>query len=123
MACFRFCERLFLLFFRFCSIIFRRMYSVHYCCFLSGKNLILLFTRESSVSFLFFYFSICLNFLSNSLRSFFNSSMLLFGVGQNLRPSKLIWSLFNLCVDKFIILCLTFVLFFILFFFPPFCMV
>ena len=50
--------------------------------------------------------------------------MLLLGEEQNLRPSlfKFICSLFNLCVDKFIILGLTFASFFILVF-PPVCMV
>ena len=44
--------------------------------------------------------------------------MLLFGVGQNLKPSlsKFIWSLSNLCLDKFTIFGLMFLSFFILFF-------
>ena len=49
--------------------------------FLSGKNLVLFFTRESSVYLSSLNFSISLNFL------FFSSPMLLFGVGQNLGPS------------------------------------
>ena len=63
-------------------------------------------------------FSVSLNFLSNSLRSFLSSPMLLLGIGQNLRPSLswFIWSLFNLCEDKFIIFGLMLLSFFISFF-------
>ena len=46
--------------------------------------------------------------------------MLLFGVGQNIRPSLSIFGLYSTFVDKFIHLGLTFVLFFIFFFLPSF---
>ena len=103
-GCFFFSFRL--IFNNFSKIVFSSL-----LLFLSGKNLVLFFTMDSSVSFLFLNFSICLNFLSNSFRSFF---FLFFSVAFWL--SKFIWSLFNLCVDKSIILGLTFVSFFILFF-------
>ena len=46
------------------------MFSSQLLC-LSGKNFVLFFTRESSVSLSFLNFSISLNFISNFLRSFF----------------------------------------------------
>ena len=117
--CFCFYERLFFVFsFRLIFHNFSKNVFSSLLLFLPGKNFVLLFIRESFVSFLFLNFSICLNFLSNSLRPFFSPPMLLLGVGQNLRPtlSKFIWSLFNLYVDKFIILGLMLVSFFILVF-------
>ena len=49
--------------------------------------------------------------------------MLFFETGQNSRPrlSRFLWSLFNLCVDKFIIFGLMLLSFFLLvfFFFTP----
>ena len=66
-ACFSFCERLFLvvfsirlIFHNFSKNVFRSI------LFLSGKNLILFFTRELSVSFLILNISISVNFHSNS---------------------------------------------------------
>ena len=87
--CFCLCETLFFVVFSFRFIFHNSSKNVFslLLLFLSGKNLVLFFTRESSVSFLFLNFSISLNFLSNTLRSVFSYPMLLFGVGQKLRPS------------------------------------
>ena len=49
---------------------------------LSGKNFDLYFSRELSMFSLLWNFSINLNFLSNSVRSLFNSHWLLFRVGK-----------------------------------------
>ena len=108
----------FVYFAEFCDF----LYYIIFCLYLlvcswfhlSVKNLVLFFTRELSVSFLFWDISISLDFLSNSIRSSLSSPMLLIGVGQNLRSSLswFIWSLFNLCVDKFITFCLMLLSFF-----------
>ena len=86
---------------------------------------LILYVEVICIFFLFLNISISLNFFSNSLRSFLNSPMLLLGEGQNLSPSlsKFIWSLFNLCVDKFIIFGLMLLSFFIFFFsYRSFCL-
>ena len=124
-ACFCFCESLciFVFFFSFRLIFhnFSKNLFSSLLLFLSGKNLVL-FLRGIYLYLLFLNISISLNFLSNSLRSFLSSPMLLHKVGTNLRPSlrRFIWSLFNLCVDNFLFNA-TFV-FYIVFYSPLFCL-
>ena len=91
---------------------------VHYCCFCWKEFDLIFYKGIVCMIFLFLYISICLKFLSNSLRSFLSSRKLLLRVGQNSRLSlsRFIWSLFNLCEDKFMIFCFMWLSFFILFF-------
>ena len=104
------------------SIISRNICLVHYCCFCLGRIWSYSLLGIHPHLFLFLNFSFSLNFLSNSLTSFLSSPMLLFGVGQNLRPSlsKFIWYLFNLCVYKFTIFGLMLLSFFYIVFYLRF---
>ena len=72
---------------------------VHYCCFCLGSIWSYFFTRK--LYLLFFNISISLNFLSNSLRSFFSSPTLFLGVGQRLKKYYLLPLCLTLSIIRF----------------------